>query len=434
MTMKIKNINKHLYLAGLAVIFALTIFLLVPSSAKAGGGSASVSPSYAMPGEHVTVSWSGLWDYDLRYTWAAFFRVSDPMPPDVWGDPWWYLGSTMHSSNTGGFCDQQWNGPDAPSSGSCTFVVPSWTAVGQQYNFRFFGNDSYDNYLTTTNTLTIGNNNANYISFSNIPSLVAPGQVFSVSITMRNTGTSTWTCCNYKLGDPRDGSSPFSPTRVVVPSSVSPNTDVTFTFAVTAPSTMGQYSFQWRMVLEGVAWFGGLTPQFVINVANVPSCTNATPDDDIVTTTSGNRTTYANGVNNATAVVFKTWDSAQGEANAVSYSGVNLGGGIWRTDIPLASHPAYGTIRVDVIMSNIGYPSQYCDSANFIRSKTGTVQVRSNIDTSWTLSGPNGFSDSVTNLSSKDYVNLLEGSYLLSPAAKEGYDVTVTPINPQTLE
>src|SRR5205085_3902059 len=45
-----------------------------------------------------------------------------------------------------------------------------------------------------------------------------------------------------------------------------PNEIATFTFTITAPVTPGAYAFQWRMVQDGVEWFGQYSPLTYINV------------------------------------------------------------------------------------------------------------------------------------------------------------------------
>ena len=47
--------------------------------------------------------------------------------------------------------------------------------------------------------------------------------------------------------------------RIELPHPVATNQNVTFSFNVTSPITSGLYNFQWRMVQEGVDWFGART-------------------------------------------------------------------------------------------------------------------------------------------------------------------------------
>ena len=89
-----------------------------------------------------------------------------------------------------------------------------------------------------------------------IPSTMAPGETKSVSVTMRNRGVLWNSARGYKLGAVGD-SDPFTgTTRQLLSSEVEPSGTVTFTFNLTAPTTPGTYTTDWRMVREGVTWFG----------------------------------------------------------------------------------------------------------------------------------------------------------------------------------
>ncbi len=89
-----------------------------------------------------------------------------------------------------------------------------------------------------------------------IPSTMNTGETKSVSVTFRNRGV-LWTNARaYKLGAVGD-SDPFTATtRQLISGEVGPNTTYTFTFNLTAPSTPGTYTTDWRMVRDGYTWFG----------------------------------------------------------------------------------------------------------------------------------------------------------------------------------
>jgi len=94
------------------------------------------------------------------------------------------------------------------------------------------------------------------------------GQTYSVSVVMRNTGTTTWTAgAGYKLGsqNPQDNTT-WGLNRASLPASIAPGSDATFTFNVVAPSTAGTYNFQWRMIQEGVAYFGAASTNVAVDV------------------------------------------------------------------------------------------------------------------------------------------------------------------------
>ncbi len=101
-----------------------------------------------------------------------------------------------------------------------------------------------------------------------VPASMAAGSRYTVTVVMRNTGTTTWTAAGkYFLGsqNPENGMT-WGVNRVPLLSSVVPGGQVSFTFAVTAP-VPGSHNFQWRMVQDGVEWFGPYTPNTVVTVS-----------------------------------------------------------------------------------------------------------------------------------------------------------------------
>jgi Ig-like domain from next to BRCA1 gene len=134
-------------------------------------------------------------------------------------------------------------------------------------------------------------NNAKFISQS-VPTSMQAGQTYTVSVTMQNTGSTTWTDQgNYHLGsqNPQDNLT-WGINRVSLPAAVTPGGQVTFTFDVTAPTTPGSYDFQWRMVQDGVEWFGDFTPDVLVDVAGA-GCDPSAEDDCYYNGGSWNPTT-----------------------------------------------------------------------------------------------------------------------------------------------
>ena len=115
------------------------------------------------------------------------------------------------------------------------------------------------------------NQTAQLISQS-VPALMQAGQPYNVSVTLRNTGVTTWLHGGtFKLGsqNPQDNLV-WGISRVDLPIRTAPGEQVTFNFSVTAPFIPGTYDFQWRMIQESVEWFGDYTPNVSVNVYTVP--------------------------------------------------------------------------------------------------------------------------------------------------------------------
>ena len=164
--------------------------------------------------------------------------------------------------------------PNTDVTFNFTVIAPS---VPGNYNFRwqmlqegvqFFGD-------ATTNipiTVLTPSNQAEFVS-QQVPAVMYVGEPYAVSVTMRNTGNTTWAAGSvFKLGSqhPQDNMT-WGLNRVVVTQPVAPGGQYTFNFVVTAPSPKGTYNFQWRMVKEGVEWFGAYTNNATVSV-RLPSC------------------------------------------------------------------------------------------------------------------------------------------------------------------
>jgi hypothetical protein len=131
---------------------------------------------------------------------------------------------------------------------------------------------------TTGRLSNIGSGSPNRLLYSskyatfvdqNVPLEMVAGMPAQVSITMKNTGVTTWRWSQgYKLGSQPGGDMTWGLKRVLLVQgeSIAPRKTKTFTFNVTAPTEPGIYDFQWRMVHEGVSWFGELTPKLSITV------------------------------------------------------------------------------------------------------------------------------------------------------------------------
>ena len=130
------------------------------------------------------------------------------------------------------------------------------------------------------NTCVVLGSHAQFVSQS-APSSMAAGQTYSVSVTMKNTGTTTWTAAaSYKLGsqNPQDNGTWGNGRQILAAGdSIASGQSKTFTFNVVAPATPGTYNFQWQMLQEYVQWFGDKTPNVAVTVTSfsqVSQCVN----------------------------------------------------------------------------------------------------------------------------------------------------------------
>lgn len=115
-----------------------------------------------------------------------------------------------------------------------------------------------------------------------------------------------------------------------------------------------------------------------------PVCSGAVPQSLVTSATSGTFYVYANGVVNATSVFFPTWSAVDGQDDIIWYPGTDMGGGVWRAAINLASHPGLGTIYVHVYMNNSVASNVFCSSADFRRNAIpvfSSLVVRNNSGT-----------------------------------------------------
>ena len=147
-----------------------------------------------------------------------------------------------------------------------------WQMV-QETGVGFFGEKSANAVVNPGMWLPQGApNDATFVSQS-VPSFMFAGQSYPASITMRNTGSYTWTAAgSYKLGSqiPQDNTS-WGANRVPLPSSIAPGGDAAFNFTAAAPQTPGLYNFQWMMVQDGAGaagFFGNLSPPVAMAVTS----------------------------------------------------------------------------------------------------------------------------------------------------------------------
>lgn len=205
---------------------------------------------------------------DCTGTNAAPF--ADPGGPyaGVAGQPIQFNGSNSYDPD--GFVNSySWNFGDGTTS---TLMNPTHAyASAGSYTVSLRVRDNLGAYSSFNyTTATVSNplyNGATFVS-QTVPTSMSPGRQYTITVTMKNSGTKTWTTADmHRLGsqNPQDNAT-WGVARVNVPASVAPGQSVTFNFTVTAPSAAGAHNFQWRMLQEGVEWFGDYTPNVSVFV------------------------------------------------------------------------------------------------------------------------------------------------------------------------
>jgi hypothetical protein len=182
-----------------------------------------------------------------------------------------------------------------------TYAANANVAAAFWFTYQDFPNGRYG--LFDGGGLAVANRRPAYASFSaavakyavalaarfvgdDAPASMAPGETRTVTLTVHNGGSATWS----EASKMRLGAAPGCPSaaaknaflfvpgasgyangvddaRVTLAAAVAPAADATFTFAITAPATAGDYVLGARMVRDGVAWFGD-TFRATIHVAN----------------------------------------------------------------------------------------------------------------------------------------------------------------------
>jgi hypothetical protein len=105
------------------------------------------------------------------------------------------------------------------------------------------------------------------------------GQTYNVSVTVKNTGSNTWTAASgYKLCAV-GYSDPFTGARKLLGASdsIATGQSKTFSFTMTAPADTGTYTSDWRMLREGVCWIGPALTKNITVIA--PAGINAAESD-----------------------------------------------------------------------------------------------------------------------------------------------------------
>ncbi len=124
--------------------------------------------------------------------------------------------------------------------------------------------------LSPTVPVTSAGNGSEFIAQQNVPALLGLSQNTTVNVTMKNIGSTTWTkASGYKLGSQNTQDNMvwgFNRVELSDTDAILPGQEKTFQFAITAPSTVGNNNFQWKLLQGGVEWFGDVTPNRTIAI------------------------------------------------------------------------------------------------------------------------------------------------------------------------
>jgi hypothetical protein len=119
--------------------------------------------------------------------------------------------------------------------------------------------------LTPGANVTVSN--AATFASQQVPTIVPAGATIRVSVTFNNVTNVTWLPTDgYVLGPVPVGDKTWGGGSVPLPTAVAPNTPVTFEFYAVAPTTPGNYNFQWQMNLPAGTPFGLASPPTQVQV------------------------------------------------------------------------------------------------------------------------------------------------------------------------
>ena len=190
--------------------------------------------------------------------------------------------------------------------------------------------------------------NAQFIS-QTVPTAMAAGQPYAVTVQMKNTGTATWTAADsYQLGsqNPTDNTK-WGSARISLPGSVAPGQTATFNFTVQAPTGAGSHNFQWRMLQNGGDWFGEASPS--LSIAVTSGSLSATPNPCSIPSGSSTCTSSIGWVSSATNA--QVWVTGLDNANPQLFAGAKSGSqsAPWINAGGVRFHLKSGSLTLDTI-------------------------------------------------------------------------------------
>lgn len=103
-----------------------------------------------------------------------------------------------------------------------------------------------------------------------VPTTMIAGQRHDLELSWRNTGEDTWAPgWGFRIGVEGD-SMLWGVNRVATPNYVDPGRETTVRFQVIAPRAPGDYTLQFRPMIEGVGWFGEHSVPVTVRVVTGP--------------------------------------------------------------------------------------------------------------------------------------------------------------------
>ncbi|MGA9767807.1 MAG: NBR1-Ig-like domain-containing protein, partial [Blastocatellia bacterium] len=187
----------------------------------------------------------------------------------TWAPGTYFLGSRNPTGNSTWGLSQAALASSVAPGGQATFTFNiAAPSVAGTYNFQWgmsqngvgaFGASSTNVSINVTSGGGGSPNSAQFMS-QIIPATWSPGQTYSVTINMKNTGTTNWSPLTYKLGSQSPANNTnWGTSRATVTKSISPGSVASFKFNVTAPTAPGTYNFQWQMIQDTTGFFGDMT-------------------------------------------------------------------------------------------------------------------------------------------------------------------------------
>ncbi len=207
------------------------------------------------------------------------------------------------------------------------------------------GSEVAGDYLVTQAPKLVNGSSVGAVS---VPTSMVAGRSYSASVSMTNTGTSTWQPGVWKLGSqgPMDNTI-WGTNRIALSAPVVPGASTTFNFTVTAPATAGTANFQWGMLQEGEAWFGPTTGARTITITAPPPAASISASHSPATLTAGQTFAMSWSSSNASSVSYSCSNSSgvvlSGSNLATSGTLNNTAQASWVNNAPRCTWSATGT-------------------------------------------------------------------------------------------